>query len=400
MNGSTVTSKPASFWALAGALSLLSASPALSQSFDFKSIQSLNAAAVAKSNVIIDRIGPAGVAKRLNAENILSEVDLSKKISAAKDKPVSAVLRDLITATAKTGFQTSLNNLGIKFDLDEATKNDLFGTTPAVEASPTFEKNVSALINEKSGEPGFLRIWRGTKVVKPDVYSDVVLIAGNNALCTGTLIDPLHVISAAHCFCGGVSHEVSVGTGLLDVAARAEVDLDKSRTHIDCDKLTDQTVAANVGKGDIALLTLKTPLSGVTVRRIASEDFVRAAASVRAVGFGRTEQDPGGIKFVVDIVVASYDCTGQTESQGGKYGCTPKTEMIAAGLNRDTCNGDSGGPIYVLGQDINLYLAAVTSRSVDPNGTCGKGGIYAKLTVPEIKQWLIDGGVPSSSFLQ
>lgn len=102
----------------------------------------------------------------------------------------------------------------------------------------------------------------------------------------------------------------------------------------------------------------------------------------------------------VDIVVASYDCKGAAAGGGGKYGCTPDTEMIAAGLNRDTCGGDSGGPVYILGQDINLYLAAVTSRSVDPSGACGKGGIYAKLTVPKVKQWLIEGGVAATAFAQ
>jgi hypothetical protein len=338
----------------------------------------------------------------LDVEKVLPEVNLSKKIAEAKDQPAAKVLRDLVTSSSKTSFTTGLNNaLGINLDsINDEIKSDLFGTPPSVETLPVFEENVALLVDKKSGEPGFLRIWRGQKVIKPDVYPDVVLVSGNGGLCTGTLVDAQHVVTAAHCFCGGISSEVAVGTGLLDVSARAQVDLDRSKSHIDCDQMTASKVAANVGKGDIALLTLKTPLAGISLRKIATEPVVRAAASVRAVGFGKTEDDIVGTKFVVDIVVASYDCRSAAVSGGGKYGCTPDTEMIAAGLNRDTCNGDSGGPIYILGQDINLYLAAVTSRSVDPSGACGKGGIYAKLTVPQVKQWLIDGGVPATAFAQ
>jgi secreted trypsin-like serine protease len=68
-------------------------------------------------------------------------------------------------------------------------------------------------------------------------------------------------------------------------------------------------------------------------------------------------------------------------------------------MNRDTCNGDSGGPLYILGQDVNLYLTAVTSRSVDPKDpSCGKGGIYVKLTADPIRSWLLAQGVPNDVF--
>ena len=352
----------------------------------------------ATTRTFIDRIGPANVQRRLAVEDVLPEVQLSAKISSAKNQANATVLRDLITASSKTGFSSSFGKFNVSTVAAEK-RGEVLGVAPDVEALGTFQANVSGAFQQRSGQPGFLRIWRGEKVTVPDPYRDAVVIVGNGQLCTGTLISPQHVVSAAHCFCAGINQEVSVGTSLLSVSSRAEVDLTRSKSHIPCEQMaTDEQALANVGKGDVALYVLKTPLAGVATRRLASEAALRAAAAIRAVGFGKTDAAAPGTKFAVDIIIASYDCSETTARTGGQYGCSKDEEMIAAGMNRDTCNGDSGGPVYILGQDVSLYLAGVTSRSVDPEGTCGKGGIYVKLTRPAIRQWLANQGVPQSAF--
>jgi hypothetical protein len=67
----------------------------------------------------------------------------------------------------------------------------------------------------------------------------------------------------------------------------------------------------------------------------------------------------------------------------------------AGGFEGDTCQGDSGGPVFVANDQGKLYLAGVTSRSVDGTSKCGKGGIYVKLTSPEFQSWLKSKGVPA-----
>ena len=65
------------FLVSAATLSWFLADPAWA--FDLKSINNLNSiGAAAKPNVIIDRIGPAGIPKRLDAVLVLPEVYLSK----------------------------------------------------------------------------------------------------------------------------------------------------------------------------------------------------------------------------------------------------------------------------------------------------------------------------------
>lgn len=344
----------------------------------------------AQSNAYINRIAPQDAAKRLDLENVLPEVTLSNKIATRKNIPTASVLRDLITASSPSDFKTTL---GPRLATVEVS------TPESVETLPTFQANVTTLFHAQAAKPGYLRVWVGTEVKPPDPYPDTVIIGGNNDICTGTLVTPQHVITAAHCFCGHVTNEVTVGTSLVNAVAHSKVDLDKSHSHIACEKITgdENSVATNIKLGDVALYTLVTPLSGIGTRRISTERSLRAAASVRAVGFGVTNQNVTGVKFTVDIVIASYDCT-EAQVAGAHANCAPQAEMVAAGMNRDTCNGDSGGPLYVLGQDVNLYLAAVTSRALKSD--CGQGGIYVKLTTPEMQKWLISEGVPLSAFDQ
>ena len=220
-----------------------------------------------------------------------------------------------------------------------------------------------------------------------DPYSESVAITGNNGLCSGALITPDIVVTAGHCYCDGINQNVIFGTTLLPGAGQKIIPVDASGSGplIPCDKLT-----TDIRLGDIAVLKLQQS-APVTPRQIINLPDLDAAASVRAVGFGRTSTGVVGVKYQVDIVIASTQCNGigpMGIQDAQIYQCKKTYELVAAGLNRDTCNGDSGGAIYVFGRDAKLYLAGTTSRSVHPNGTCGPGGIYVVLSDPAIRPWL------------
>jgi secreted trypsin-like serine protease len=242
-----------------------------------------------------------------------------------------------------------------------------------LDADPRFRANLQSMLTE-----GTQKIWGGQKVMS-GAFPDTVAVLGQGGLCTGTLIAPDVVLTAAHCFWDGVNETVIVGDA---VQGGATIKVKRSVPYIDRTK--------PLAGGDLALLFLATPTT-VTPRHLAAAGWINAARSVHAVGFGRTESatEPLGIKREVDVPIATANCAGLVKTAFGDvqdavyYGCASSRELVAGKpqLDRDTCNGDSGGGVFVRAPDGRLYLAAVTSRAVQRRDLrdCGDGGIYVRL---------------------
>lgn len=237
------------------------------------------------------------------------------------------------------------------------------------------------------------RIWGGERV-PPGTYPDTVAILGNGQICTGTVIGPTTVLTAAHCFCGGVGERVIAGDLVSTPMATFTVSSGASMM-----KCTDR-----LESGDLAVLRTSSQMA-IRPRTFAHPSMIAQATVARAVGFGRTENpivEPLGVKRRVDVPIASRDCAGMVSTpkgpvaDAGFYGCAPGEEMVAGArsLDKDSCNGDSGGPLFVTGADGDLYLAGATSRPTGPPGLrpCGDGGIYVRTDGRTVK-WLADVGV-------
>lgn len=172
--------------------------------------------------------------------------------------------------------------------------------------------------------------------------------------CTGTLVAPRVVVTAAHCVDNSPPEgfQVFVGT---DVDAAGEV---VYVTDLEPHPLYDPVSLEN----DLAVLVLAAPLPHPPAPLLASLDDAAVGRLARVVGFGADSSTgvPGvkrtGAATITAVADASFD--------------------IAPGPSM-SCHGDSGGPVF-LDVDGVEYLAGVTS-SGDP--ACVSHGTNVRVDV-------------------
>ncbi|MFT7834626.1 trypsin-like serine protease [Saccharothrix sp. BKS2] len=191
--------------------------------------------------------------------------------------------------------------------------------------------------------------------------------------CSGTLVAPGAVVTAAHCARGGCGQRVFSGEDVKAPGAGRVVAVREAVVH--------PSYGSSGPYGDIAVLLLAEPLD-TAPRPIAPAGALAGASFVRLVGYGNTDfqgRAGYGRRRVVDVPLA-----GRLPG----YGAHPDTEFVAGapGLDRDSCNGDSGGPAYVSVGD-RWLLAGATSRATDDAvRPCGDGGVYT--LVPAYAEWV------------
>ena len=267
---------------------------------------------------------------------------------------------------------------------DAAGSRSAPSPVPSVDADPRTRRNDDGAEKIIGGYP-----------VEGGNFSDTVGIAGvdRRVSCTGTLIEPDVVLTAAHCVCYGISNVVYVGN--VPNQWKTSVDVVQAVEGLQSNCNTD--AASLKTRRDLGLLLLRKPISGVQPRAVANDALVDRATSFRAVGFGAIDRNgiiPAPEKREARILATSNDCRGtvrnlDNRSDESVYGCQPGEEIVAGSrLGRtDTCNGDSGGPFLVSPQGtgmaankLDFRLAGVTSRLSGISRTaCGDGGIYERL---------------------
>ncbi len=201
------------------------------------------------------------------------------------------------------------------------------------------------------------------------------ILFGGSQACTGTLIAPTVVITAGHCNDDALT-SVLVGTASLDRSSDGEI-LQVARRIV-------------IQEADMTVVVLA-QASRFAPRALATgwvRSDIKNGASVAIVGYGAIDRNASQGKAELQeamSTITDFDCST-------KAGCE-LNELGAGGDGIDSCNGDSGGPLYLVTSYGN-FLVGVTSRAyADATDPCGEGGIYGRpdLLLKQIEQ---AAGVP------
>jgi secreted trypsin-like serine protease len=223
----------------------------------------------------------------------------------------------------------------------------------------------------------------GGKPVAKGAYPECCLIGRrftNGSMqwfCTGVLVHPRIVLSAAHCHQppGSVANVVALNCEDEDQLGDAQI-ISARRTVV-------HPNYASSGLHDISVLILRKDATVKPVQ-IASTDEISAATRTTLVGFGNDDELSTrgfGIKREVEVDITHIRRTPAEDLDAAEEQLDFESdlEFVAGGNGYDSCNGDSGGPAYILVEGVRK-VAGLTSRATKTaTKPCGEGGIYTRV---------------------
>jgi V8-like Glu-specific endopeptidase len=202
-----------------------------------------------------------------------------------------------------------------------------------------------------------VKVFGGRASEDGEWSSSVAILRGNSTFCTGTVVHPRLVITAAHCVTNSQSDlgsSIRIGVGKHERTVKTYA-VDRVKFY---PGYIDNAVT------DIAYLRLAQPVANVEIippltDKSEIESLLATGAKSVLVGFGQTNTGLIGIKHQVDTFV----------------GRPQEGALFIGGNGKDTCQGDSGGPAYGRLPNGEWRVYGITSRG---NG-CSSGGQYARM---------------------
>ncbi|MBL4683449.1 MAG: trypsin-like serine protease [Nannocystaceae bacterium] len=241
-------------------------------------------------------------------------------------------------------------------------------TTGAYVCAMVLGAMTTSLPTAHAGGPSSLSpdIGNGTAIIggektEPGEFVNVVAVVAGTGLCTGTLVAENLVITAAHCLANlPADTPIAVYFG-------GEIDPDQvvGATSFGAHPQFCATCDEDIYDYGyvVTSVSFNPPYAQLIGTQRAWDETMAVGAEVTLVGFGsdpNAEDDESiGVKRKVTTTITRFSKDG--------------LEFFAGGDERDSCEGDSGGPAFVTLADGSVLLAGITSRGSSP---CGKGGFY------------------------
>ena len=238
-------------------------------------------------------------------------------------------------------------------------------------------KSLIALLVLLSAPPA-LAIVGGGAAPSDGVGRAIVTIVGSRGnFCTGSVIAPKLVLTAAHCVQPGADYRIvdySSGQPALQnvksVAIHPAFKMD--------------AMLAHRATADVALLQLEQPAKGKAPAIVGMPDIpITVGGRFTIAGIGVTVRGDG--KSGGTIRVAGLVATGKPGTLQIRL-VDPVGQGVRDGLG--ACTGDSGGPVFEDKQGAPVIIGVV-SWSTGPNGAAGCGGMTGVTPLTLYRDWVL-----------
>ncbi|XP_037033895.1 proclotting enzyme [Bradysia coprophila] len=258
--------------------------------------------------------------------------------------------------------------------------NPIYTTTQS--PLPQEDNTIQGMCGQKNGSPDKTKIIGGHNAEPNEWPFIAVLFNAGRQFCGGSLIDDIHILTAAHCVAHMTSWDVAgltVRLGDHNIKSDTEVrHVERRIKRVVRHRGFDSRTLYN----DVAVLTMDSPVSfSHSVRPIclpSSNSKQYSGNTATVIGWGSLRENgpqPAILQEVSIPIWTNAECRR-------KYGPAAPggivESMLCAGQPaKDSCSGDSGGPLMV--NDGRWTQVGIVSWGIG----CGKGqypGVYSRVT--------------------
>ena len=226
--------------------------------------------------------------------------------------------------------------------------------------------------------PAYAIVGGGAPSTDGVARSVVTIVGSRGNFCTGAVIAPKIVLTAAHCVQPGADYKI------VDYGADKQPSLQDVKTVAIHPSFNMQTMLAHRATADVALLQLDSPAKGKAPAVLGAPNIpIIVGSRFTIAGIGVTVRGDG--KSGGAIRVAGLIATGKPGTLQIRL-VDPVGQGTRDGLG--ACTGDSGAPVFEDKQS-GPAIIGVVSWSTGPNGSAGCGGLTGVTPLTLYRDWLV-----------